>query len=506
MESNTVSAAASSPPSNVPFAFDNSKNQKNRILKPIRQEKVLKVPVTKFVETIVEKEEIKYVNKYVDVIKPIITCRTKHVSKPVYLDKIKYEPKFIEREKIVHIPKIEYRNKIVEVPVYVHKHNIIEKKVPIVIERVIPVLKVKRVEKTVLTNSVEIPNSCESKQVEINNSEKENEILKIVNNENTHNNVSTSNIENVITSNENEETYNKETYRNVDCVVEPEIVITPPKASHLDLNETAEENLNNSNDINNESFLNFEHNETMYNEENREESHRANEEENFEEASGNDEVMVSNKSTPSNLNENKCDAENVSEERNINMPRINVHAAPAEDLLKNSFERQFVNLPCNSNSSYSMNMNYLVNDGNMTNGMNYNSKYESVSMSGLNSQHIHEFFNTFKKPTVQNIETSSLCSCNDEMKKSMAVDQRKQFNSSNINISNVNYTSSQRAFNNSQYITSASRIMPTFANANGQSFVSVRPATILEYTSKQKKGKTPICNFMNRCCGGSNMC
>ncbi|GAW79670.1 hypothetical protein, conserved [Plasmodium gonderi] len=200
---------------NVPYTFEHSKNLGNKILKPIRQEKVVKVPVTQYVEKIIEKEEIKYVNKYVDVIKPIITYKTKHISKPIYLDKIKYEPKLVEKEKIVHIPKIEYRNKIVEIPVYIHKENIIEKKVPLIIERVVPVLKVKRIEKETLIDTIEIPSICEMKKKEININNTKNEyeqnILHIQRNNSGSNNFYTVNV-----MNENQDIYNKETYRNME--------------------------------------------------------------------------------------------------------------------------------------------------------------------------------------------------------------------------------------------------------------------------------------------------
>ncbi|VWU50478.1 inner membrane complex protein 1i, putative [Hepatocystis sp. ex Piliocolobus tephrosceles] len=545
MESNSVSAASVSssvsppvsssvsppvsPPvspsvsSNVPFTFEHSRNQKNRILKPIRQEKIFKVPVTKFVEKIIEKEEIKYVNKYVDVIKPIVTCKTKHVPKLVYLDKIKYEPKFIEKEKIIHVPKIEYTNKIVEVPVFIHRHNIIERKIPIVVERVIPVLKVKKDEKCVVTNSVKIPIICQSEKIE-NNADINNDNFKRINEENTSRNLTVNNIYKMNTLKDNDkETYIKDMCAPIEYGNESHNITTSPKTSHTVIEEFIDEKVN-INNIDNEVYNNGSINrsltsykEAIYNEAN-------NEQENYKAVDRNSENVLSVKcesleNASHNLNKNSSDigdAENTKDitdaenneniidtkvNKHLHASRVSIHMPANTNLTKESIERQYLNLSYNNND-YNMNLNYVVSDDKIINNNNFTTNYETGYTNGLNSkQCIGASFNGFAKPSVQNIEFNSTHSYFGDIKQSMELEQRKRFSTANVNNPSINCTVSQNSFKNSQYITGTPNMTPSFENKNKQTFVSVRPATILEYTTKPVKPITNICNFMNKCCG-----
>ncbi|SCM05013.1 inner membrane complex protein 1i, putative [Plasmodium chabaudi adami] len=476
-------------PSNVPYTFEHSKNLGNKILKPIRQEKVVKVPVTKYVEKLIEREEVKYVNKYVDVIKPIITYKTKHIPKHIYLDKIKYEPKLIEKEKIIHIPKIEYRNKIVEIPVYIHKENIIEKKVPIIIEHVIPVLKVNKIEKEVLTDMIQFP-----------------EICNMPKNENTMRNEVSSNksVEENKTSvvgitKEDTDIYNKETYRNVDSIEEPVAINEQMEMSNYEKENIKREDGSNRSISKAPSSegsykVTIEHkNETMYNDETNEDAH-------YNEIPENTSNMMNN---VNNLNENYYDVNE--NRRNQNISHLSIHLPISQEVSHESGEQAYTNISHNNNSNnYVPSLNHLIKNNQYINYNNMDNRYSERNMNDLiNNQYVQESFTGSRRniPAYANENMSQ--QYHENLKNCIEIDQQKVHIPSNMNISCENYSVSQKVCNNtSQSGVDKKNFTPYYANSNGQAFVSIRPATILEYSPKPRKFKSRFCNIMNKCCGG----
>ncbi|ETB58662.1 hypothetical protein YYC_03815 [Plasmodium yoelii 17X] len=482
-------------PSNVPYTFEHSKNLGNKILKPIRQEKVVKVPVTKYVEKLIEKEEIKYVNKYVDVIKPIITYKTKHIPKHIYLDKIKYEPKLIEKEKIIHIPKIEYRNKIVEIPVYIHKENIIEKKVPIIIEHVIPVLKVNKIEREVLTDMIQIP-----------------EICNMPKNEDTMRNEVSSNklVEESKTSvigitKEDTDIYNKETYRNVDSIEEPAVINEQKEISNYEIEKIKRDNESNSSISKAPSSEDSykvtidRKNETMYNDETNEDAH-------YDEIPENASNMINHESNSktqlqNNLNENYYDV--TENRRNHNISHLSIHLPMSQEVSHESVEQAYANISHdNNNNSYVPSLNHLMKNDQYINYNNMDNRYSERNINDLiNSQYVQESFTASRR----NIPTNGTMSqqYHENLKNYIEIDQQKTHIPSNINISCENYSVSQKVCNNTnQSGVNKQNFTPYYGNSNGQAIVSVRPATILEYSPKPRKFKSRFCNIMNKCCGG----
>ncbi|SBS82405.1 inner membrane complex protein 1i, putative (IMC1i) [Plasmodium ovale curtisi] len=502
MESQTGSKR----PSNVPYTFEHSKNLGNKILKPIRQEKVVKVPVTKFVEKIIEKEEVKYVNKYVDIIKPIITYKTKHISKPIYLDKIKYEPKLIEKEKIIHIPKIEYRNKIVEIPVYVHKENIIEKKVPLIIERVVPVLRVKKIEKEVLTDTVEIPEICEMKKDEANRKSTKQD-YEAGNEEISSKALVKCNVYVVDVTKESEDGYNKETYRNVESVNESvgehPVVYASKRASHADVEKFRNQRLSTS------SISNLEYNEddykhmenkkdTMYNDDTNEEVPYYNMAENCKNIIN--EENINKEYVQNNKEEDYYDIDGLYKHPNI--PHLSMHLPATKGISQESLKQCYVNLSHNNNYD-NISVHRVMDNSHIVNYNNTNRGYNVGNLHEVNNhQLIQGSFNDSRGNISKRVEENSPQNYWEHLKDNNEEEKQKPCVSSNIHMSYENYVSSQNGHTNARSVTGKSNFMPSYANSNGQAIVSVRPATILEYVPKQRKYKSSFCSFMNKCCGG----
>ncbi|SBS82790.1 inner membrane complex protein 1i, putative [Plasmodium malariae] len=513
----------------VPFTFEHSKNLGNKILKPIRQEKIVKVPVTQYVEKIIEKEEIKYVNKYVDVIKPIITYKTKHISKPIYLDKIKYEPKLIEKEKIIHIPKIEYRNKVVEIPVYVHKENIIEKKVPLIIERVIPVLKVKKIEKEVLTDTVEIPEICEITKDGTNAKIKENIYYEQQREEEIPGKVSirsnayVAGVESVVSAasvanvlnvedeacitKEYKDAYNKETYRNMESTDESPVICSSKHVPHSSVGKFKNQNVNRSSpsnaSSNEDSYTEkLEHkNETTYNDATNESAH-------YGTMPDDSPLMIDEENTSKNYDQKSMEEENyydINEHyKNSNINHVSINLPKTKDQFQESFEQQYVNF-CDKKYNFASD-NIIHNNLPIINYDTSNNRYIEDNMNELINE---QFMRESSKDTLRHISKTAedknrqiLCT---KLKDHIDIDQKKTSLPSNMHISYENYSSSQNAYSQ-RSVTGKSNFMPSYANSNGQAFVSVRPATILEYVPKQRKYKSSFCNLMKNCCGGSSDC
>lgn len=492
------------PSSSVPYTFEHSKHLKSKILKPIRQEKVVKVPVTQYVEKIVEKEEIKYVNKYVDVIKPIITYKTKHISKPIYLDKIKYQPKVVEKEKIIHIPKIEYRNKIVEIPVYVHKENIIEKKVPLIVERVVPVLKVNRVEKEILTNSFEIPEICEmtkdennihigknvhetNQQISCNVSEKGNSFVSEINKEKS-------------------DIYNIETYRHMQTTN-----ASPKVYSQLEISSSNMDNQNvetlkdknnvvDSNDTSDEEEYNegnLEHkNETRYHEATNEYSNydftseknqKINDEEN------NSKELINN----NNMEENYYDIDERFKDSNIS--HVSIHLPEEKGIEQQSYEQNYMN-SCNNNYNI-IESNLGDTSGSVYNNINTYGTYYSDNMNPqFDKTFVNQSYNGSKGYIQKIMQRNHIPNYSTNTMEHLKIVEEKHPNSSNLHISNEKFSTLPSVYG-ARSVTGKSNFVPSYANSNGQAIVSVRPATIVEYVPKSKKYKASLCNFINKCCG-----
>ncbi|KAK2197422.1 Inner membrane complex protein [Babesia duncani] len=122
-------------------------NSRTIVLKPIRRERVVEVMVEEIQEKIINVPQVQYVDKFVEVIKPIIKYKIKEVKRPVYVEQIKKVNKIVEEEKIIEVPEIQYVDKYVDVPTYVQKEKIVEVAIPIVKERLIPVLNISKTER-----------------------------------------------------------------------------------------------------------------------------------------------------------------------------------------------------------------------------------------------------------------------------------------------------------------------------------------------------------------------
>ncbi|ANQ06810.1 Uncharacterized protein PCOAH_00010640 [Plasmodium coatneyi] len=523
----------------VPYTFEHSRNLGNKILKPIRQEKVVRVPVTQYVEKIIEKEEIKFVNKYVDVIKPIITYKTKHISKPIYLDKIKYEPKLIEKEKIIHIPKIEYRNKIVEIPVYLHKENIIEKKVPLIIERVLPVLKVKKVEKEVLTDVVDIPSICEMEKMDkmerkINSSTKHEYKETLMIPQIATGNSDRNNFYAVKEATESQDMYNKETYRNVESrndISSSPAVYSPVKMSPSVQVQKFKGHRGRSDSVaSGESDENsrgekLEHkNETMYNDATQEEDEEG---DNYGDAVENAGGMLNEEYIASGQglrNDESISREHVqgivqtghySENdlyKKSNLTHVSIHLPRTKEELHEVLQGNSVNAGQGSYGSNriassgasnlrSGNERYASNNNLFTYDQR-NNRYNEYDMNQMmNDQLIRESFNGSRRDMSKSVEENvGRGSYYSDVKNRIESQKHNLSVPSNMNVYKENYSSTQNVCRNESGRT-RSNFMPSYANSNGQAIVSVRPATILEYVPKQRKAKGRFCSFMNRCCG-----
>ncbi|KJP89565.1 hypothetical protein AK88_00776 [Plasmodium fragile] len=513
----------SNAPNSVPYTFEHSRNLGNKILKPIRQEKIVRVPVTQYVEKIIEKEEIKFVNKYVDVIKPIITYKTKHISKPIYLDKIRYEPKMIEKEKIIHIPKIEYRNKIVVIPVYLHKENIIEKKVPLIIERVLPVLKVKKIEKEVFTDVVEIPSICEMAKGErnINSSTKHEYIDSVMIPHIATGNSDRNNFYAVGEANESQDMYNKETYRNVEsqndissspavyCPVKmsPSIEVQKDKGSHgrshsVVSGESDEDSCGGK----------LEHkNETMYNDATNEEGEEA---DNYVYAAGNvggtsNEDYLANAQVI-NSSQGVRYGESISREhaqrtvqtgqygendmyKKSNISHVSIHLPTTKEELREVLQCNSVNA---GEGSYGVTLNQATEDRSSYGRYN---EYDMNQM--MSKQLIRESFNPSRRHMSKSVD-GNLGQGNyySDVKDRIESQHHNLSVPSNIHLYKENYNLAQNMSRNESGKT-RSNFMPSYANSNGQAIVSVRPATILEHVPKLRKPKSRFCSFLNKCCG-----
>ncbi|BAM38944.1 conserved hypothetical protein [Theileria orientalis strain Shintoku] len=125
------------------------------ILKPITREKIVEVMKEEVEEKVVYVPRVQVVDRYVEVIKPVIKYKVKEVKRPVTVEKIKKVAKIIEEEKIVEVPEIQYVEKYVDVPTIVKKEKIIEIPIPMVCERRIPVLNINKKERLQELDSVE---------------------------------------------------------------------------------------------------------------------------------------------------------------------------------------------------------------------------------------------------------------------------------------------------------------------------------------------------------------
>lgn len=552
----------SNAPNNVPYTFEHSRNLGNKILKPIRQEKIVKVPVTQYVEKIIEKEEIKFVNKYVDVVKPIITYKTKHISKPIYLDKIKYEPKLIEKEKIIHIPKIEYRNKIVEIPVYLHKQNIIEKKVPLIIERVIPVLKVKKIEKEVLTDVIEIPSICEMAKREriINSSTKQEYTNRVMVPQMARGVSDRNNFYAVAEANESQDMYNKETYRNMESrndTSSPAVYFPVQMSPSTEMEKFKGPHRGSHSVVRSESDEDscggkLEHkNETTYNEATHEEGEEGEDRkqgDNYGDAAGNAEGTPNEEYLSSGQNlhirQRLHDGESISREnaqgtvqtghyreddlyKKSNITHVSIHLPTTKEELREALQRNSAN---GGEGSYGVSLNEATEErsgrnriassgaSNLRSGNNgyasdnhlftynhrdgRNGRYNEYNMNQVMSEQlIRESFNDSRRDMSKSVEENvGQGNYYSDVKGRIESQQHNLSVPSNIHVYKENYSSSQNVYRNESGKT-RSNFMPSYANSNGQAIVSVRPATILEYVPKQTKGKSRFCSFLNRCCG-----
>ncbi|CRG98845.1 inner membrane complex protein 1i, putative [Plasmodium relictum] len=493
MESETGNFSSS----NIPYSFEHSKNISKKILKPIRQEKIVKVPVTQYVEKIIEKEQIKYVNKYVDVVKPVITYKTKHIPKPIYLDKIKYEPKLIEKEKIIHIPKIEYRNKVVEIPVYIHKEKIIEKKVPLVIERVVPVLKIKRIEKEILTNTVEIPETSEISKNETNIKISKNAhdlnkevLIKIPIKKNT----CSSDLKN-----SKEDVYVPETCRQYESLNEP-IMYSPmqvsPKIDHFKGHKLNSDNSNTTSDK--DSYMKrLDHkNETGYHD-------ATNDDVNYDVIADNEnrinDAQINSKEYIKSMEENYYDIDE--RRKGFNTTHVSIHLPTTQNAVQESVEQSYLN---SYNNDCNISMNHIIDIKRSNDNDSISRRYNEDNINTvINEKLIHESCNGSRKQSSILIQGNIPGSYHTFTKDHTEVEQ-KYVNPSNMHISYENYASSQNIYGQ-RSVPSKSNFKPSYANSNGQAIVSVRPATIVEFKPKQRKNKTSLCNFMNNCCGGNDL-
>ncbi|CRG93461.1 inner membrane complex protein 1i, putative [Plasmodium gallinaceum] len=485
-------------PSNIPYSFEHSKNISKQILKPIRQEKIVKVPVTQYIEKIIEKEQVKYVNKYVDVIKPIITYKTKHIPKPIYLDKIKYEPKLIEKEKIIHIPKIEYRNKVVEIPVYVHKEKIIEKKVPLVIERVVPVLKIKKIEKEVLTNTVEIPEISEITKNEMNikiskNSYESNkEILsKVPIKKNTYA---------LDLKNSKEDVYIPETSRRYESLNDP-IMYSSMQVHHSEIDQLKAQKLNNGNS--NTTSEEGSYKDRLYNKNETGYHDATNDDVNSNLISDNENRInnteINSKEYVKNMEENYYNIEEL--HKNFNTTHVSIHLPTTQNVVQESIEQSYMN---SYDNNCNISMNHIIDNNCINDNGNTPNRYNEDSMKAItNEKLIHESCNGSKRyssiPIQENSHGNYRAITGDHIEM-----EQKSVNPSNMHFSYENYALSQNIYGQ-RSIPSKSNFKPSYANSNGQAFVSVRPATIVELKPKPRKNKTSICNFINNCCGRNDL-
>lgn len=547
---------------------ESTRNMGNKILKPIRQEKIVKVPVTQYVEKIIEKEQIKYVNKYVDVIKPIITYKTKHVSKPIYLDKIKYETKVIEKEKIIHVPKIEYRNKIVEIPVYVHREKIIEKQVPLVIERVIPILKVRNLEKTVLTDNITIPEICEVKHLD--HSSKchgsNNVQNHIINNTPLKNSAYvvnyTPDIRHIKENPSNMKTYrlNQENSLHSNIKIEENHIIQNKKTTFPDSSYGCEssygDSLNGKNEtvyeegIHPEEYVNEdeeddeeveeeeeeERKEEQEQEEVEEEHEQEKEEKEQEEKEQEEQEQEEKEQEQQEQEEKEQDTKNVKYEEykqnekyenkynfeegyntqnnlELNTLSVNVHFPETNNEFQSSTEQKYsINYGNNqnmvSNGFYDINNNIHMNCSNTNQNSNspnmfqgseynYNEKKEfSEQVINSNASGAYKLYPSFP------INANYGANFEYITKEPIQREQNYAMNYTDMQVGNENYNQSLQDMHLHNTIVNRQSFRPTYANANGQSIISIRPAVIVESKAKGRKPKLSMCNFLN-CCGGN---
>lgn len=501
------------------FNGENAKTMGKKILKPIVQEKIVKVPVTQYVEKIIEKEEIKYVNKYVDVIKPIITYKTKHISKPIYLDKIKYEKKILEREKIIHIPKIEYRNKIVDVPVYVHKEKIIPKNVPLIIERVIPVLKVKTHEKNVLAETIAVPEICD---MSVKN--EGNKGLKVVTENQQQENsnrlsVNKMNYAPNLRSNEVDVTQMK-TYRFNDGIVEQnENVCTNvtmegkpikkgPASSSASANEDNESNVDNRPPQKHNTEYHDETNEDPYSvrqsEETPEEIHASINIE--QDLVGNGEHIINESHQYHSMEDNL----------HYNTTRVSVHLP---DHANGREVEGYEQVHSGDHSNYNASISNLISMNNINNMNNLHNMNNNIMVNENGQMYIMDTGNGNKSISEQVIKHSAAQI--DPKLYSYPVHTNYQENYQDLVheqvdveqiYGKINAPSVSREQHNVMYNMTSERVnpnmkkqmlRPSYANSNGHAIVSVRPATIVEYKPKSRKNRPPMCNFLNNCCRGN---
>lgn len=470
---------------------------KKKILKPIRQEKIVKVPVTEYVEKIIEQEEIKYVNKYVDVIKPIITYKTKHVPKPIYLDKIRYETKVIEKEKIIHIPKIQYRNKIVDVPVYVHREKIIEKKVPLIIERVIPVLKAKKMQKDVYIDNIEIPEICEIKKREkresshrtVNIQQRESSARK--NSVQLNGSVSSS-----IKVNE-EDSENMKTYR-----IHEEIEEAPEQTSNMQQvmeqkyeykGEVRSQSSHDNSEMDSRQEQMMHKHETIYQEGIVREPMRESYVEN------NQRIIYTNdkREEPNYLEQNNSFHARGNEE--YNTMGVNVHMPEYETEGAEYSEHRSIN-------EYAQNYQVTVNNtqGNNEEAFDNRNMYLANHMNNQNKSVSEQVFRNENSVPIDPKLHYSFPLREDyhenyqNNKEHTEMEQNYNQTHASVQISLDNNT--MQNIQLSEYGKRSAK--PSYANCNGQAIISVRPATIVEYKPKSRKVKNPMCNFLNNCCRG----
>lgn len=466
---------------------------KKKILKPIRQEKIVKVPVTEYVEKIVEQEEIKYVNKYVDVIKPIITYKTKHVPKPIYLDKIRYETKVIEKEKIIHIPKIQYKNKIVEVPVYVHREKIIEKKVPLIIERVVPVLKVKKTQKDVYLDSIEIPDICEIKTSE--KKEKVNRNFPVPQRENSIRKQSVQrngSVASYVKVNE-DDTANMKTYR-LEEEVAPEM--TSNKHSEIVQNYKYKgENMSESSHANSEVDSKQEQpivhkHETKYHEDVLRETNNDSYSENSQR------IIYTNekREEPNYLGNGNSFLVKTNEQYNtlgvsIHLPEYEPEGVEYSEQKSTNEEEQNYHLSVNNIQG-----NDTYDNGKMYLGNHLNNQYKSVSEQVFRNE------NSRMDPKLHYSFPAGEAYQESYQNNKEQIEMEKAYSQANGSVQITHENNTMQNIQMNDY--NKQNLRPSYANSNGQAMISVRPATIVEFKPKSRKMKNPMCNFLNNCCGG----
>lgn len=469
---------------------ENARNMGKKILKPIIQEKIVKVPVTQYVEKIIEREEIKYVNKYVDVIKPIITYKTKHISKPIYLDKIKYETKVLEKEKIIHIPKIEYKDKIVEVPVYVHREKIIEKKVPLIIERVIPVLKLRTSEKNVLVDTIAMSDICDMSE-----KDRVNRNLRIItenNRQENSNKISLKNMSSISNMKSDEiDSANMKTYRLSEETMQ-EHIINEANKINIQTKKVSSEETNSDVNAHEDNVSAIESQAEIKN--NIEFEGECNESVNAEEQ------CVNEKREEININVNIEEVPeheeqqfyNIGTNSEFNTTRVSVHLA------EHIREGEGYEQSCAGNQSqYNASVSNLMN-------MNKNTMFNVNGNKSVSEQAFK--YNT--APMDPKIHSFPIHGNYQENNQEISYEQHEIDQS----YAKINMTPSVREHYNVEHIAqseiihmtpSKQNFRPSYANSNGQAIISVRPATIVEYKPKSKKSRAPMCNFLNNCCRGN---